>query len=69
VILDLSRVSFCDSSGIGALMQIYATFKREHRRLALAGISDRVRNTLGIAKVLSLFDVFATADDAEETLS
>ena len=69
VILDLSDVTFCDSSGVGALMQIYTTFKRENRRLALAGVTERVRAILGITRVLSLFAVFATVEDAEAALT
>ena len=69
VILDLSGVVSCDSSGIGALMQIYDTFKRENRRLALACINERVQAILVIAKVFSYFNVFRTVEEAEETLT
>jgi anti-sigma B factor antagonist len=68
VILDLRGVSSCDSSGIGALMQVYNTFKREDRRLALVGLNERVEAVLGITKVLSFFKVFATVEEAEDML-
>jgi anti-anti-sigma factor len=66
VILDLSGVTFCDSSGVGALMQIHNTFKRENRRLALAAVNERAAFALRIAQVLSLFTVFPTLAEAEE---
>jgi anti-sigma B factor antagonist len=68
LILDLSGVSFCDSSGVGALTQIHLTFKRENRRLALAAINERVKSILEITRVLGYFAVFATVEEAEENL-
>ena len=67
VILDLSAVSFCDSSGVGALTRIHLTFERENRRLALAGLSERVKAILVITRVLEKFKVFATVEEAEAT--
>jgi anti-anti-sigma factor len=67
VILDLSGVTFCDSSGVGALMQIHSSFKRENRRLALAAINERTALVLRIAQVLPYFTVFLTVDEAEAT--
>lgn len=66
VILDLSGVLFCDSSGIGALMQIHSAFKRENRRLALAAVNERATFPLRIAQVLRYFTVFLTVEEAEE---
>ena len=42
VILDLSGVISCDSSGVGELMRIHIAFKREKRRLALAATREKV---------------------------
>jgi anti-sigma B factor antagonist len=67
VILDLSGVTFCDSSGVGALTQIHNAFKRENRRLALAAVNERAAFALRIAQVLPYFNVFLTVEEAEET--
>ena len=67
VILDLSGVTSCDSSGVGALMQIQAAFKRENRRLALAAANERTRVPLRYAQVLPYFTIFATTEEAEES--
>lgn len=69
VILDLSGVTFCDSSGVGALMQIHSSFKRENRRLALAAVNERTALALRIAQVLPYFTVFVTIDEAEDTFA
>lgn len=64
VILDLTGVTFCDSSGVGALTQLLDTFKRENRRLAIVP-SDRVKFVLGIAQVIDFFTRFPTVEEAE----
>jgi anti-anti-sigma factor len=68
VILDLGGVIACDSSGVGQLMRIHITFKREKRRLALAATRQKVETILKVAKVLEYFNVFATVEEAEAAL-
>jgi len=65
VILELSGVISCDSSGVGELMRIQNTFKREKRRLALAATPEKVATILKVAQVLEYFNVFATVEEAE----
>ena len=67
LILDLSGVQNCDSRGIAALVQIYQAFQREGRRLALAGVNERVRVVLSITRVGPLFKTFTSPTEAEET--
>jgi anti-anti-sigma factor len=67
VILDLRGVTFCDSSGVGALTQLLDTFKRENRRFAIVP-SDRVTFVLGIAQVLDFFTRFSTVEEAEDAV-
>ena len=67
LILDLSGVQNCDSRGIAALVQIYQAFQREGRRLALAGLNERVRLVLSITRVGPLFKTFTSPTEAEET--
>ena len=68
VILDLSAVSFCDSSGVGELMKIHTTCKREKRRLALVVSPGKVQFVLRVAQVLEYFTVYATVEEAEAAL-
>jgi anti-anti-sigma factor len=68
VILDLTGVPSSDSRGVAALVQIHNSFKRENRRLALVGLSYRVRHVLEITRVLGLFTVFLTLAEAEEAV-
>jgi anti-sigma B factor antagonist len=68
VIIDLSGVSACDSSGVGELMRVHTAFKREQRRLALAATREKVQTILKIAQVFGYFNVFATVEEAEAAL-
>ena len=69
VILDMARVDYVDSSGVGAIAQIQKSFQLEHRRLALVGLTPRVRQALEITHVLKMLTVFATASEAANALT
>jgi anti-sigma B factor antagonist len=69
VILDLSAVPYVDSTGVGALMQIFVHLRREQRQLGLAAPNPRVLAALEITHVQSLFPVFPNVAEAERRLS
>lgn len=56
VVLDLSNLSFMDSSGLGALVGLYVTARRAGVELQLINLSQRVRELLGITNLLSIFE-------------
>lgn len=68
LILDLSDLIDVDSTGIAVLVRALASTKLQKRRLALVGISEKVRRPLEITQVLGLFTVFETLREAEEAL-
>jgi anti-anti-sigma factor len=69
VILDMALVDYVDSSGVGALAQLHKSFQLEHRRLALVGLTTKVRQVLEITHVLKMLTVFATGPEAESALT
>ena len=56
VILDLSRVGFLDSSGLGALVAVMKLLE-EGRRLELAGLTPMVRKVLRLTRMDSVFTI------------
>ena len=64
LILDLTQVPFVDSAGVGALVAAYVTHDRG-RRLALVGVTERVRNTMHVAHVEQFFRFYETAKAAQ----
>lgn len=67
MVLDLSRVEFVDSSGLGAIV---ATMKHlgQDRDLALAGLTPAVQRVFQLTRMDSVFNIFATLDGARSGL-
>jgi anti-anti-sigma factor len=57
VILDLSGVRRIDSSGVGALMEIWACTSRSGARLVLSGLEAAPQRLLGRTGIIRLFEV------------
>ncbi len=57
VVLDLTDLSFMDSSGLGSIIGLYVSAKSAGNRLELINLSARVRQLFSITNVLSLFEV------------
>jgi anti-sigma B factor antagonist len=66
LILDLSGVPYIDSAGVGALVGAYVTHEKEGRKLILAGVTQRVRNTMEVTRVAQFFQ-FSDSVHAAET--
>ena len=62
VILDLSRVEFLDSSGLGAVVSVMKTLAPE-RRLELAGMTPVVAKVFALTRMDSIFTLHATVPD------
>ena len=63
VVLDLSKVEFIDSSGLGAIVAAMKHMGTE-RRLALAGLTPAVARVFQLTRMDSVFSVFPTLDGA-----
>jgi anti-sigma B factor antagonist len=67
LILDLTKVPYMDSAGLGALVGAYVTHQREGTRLLLVGVNQRVLNALKITRVEQFFRFFDTLASAEKS--
>jgi len=67
-VLDLSGVTFLDSSGLHALLRARAYLAREDRSLVLVCPNGPARRVLDLASVLDTFVVYATAEAAADAL-
>lgn len=65
VMLDLSRVDFVDSSGLGALVTARKYLSAEQRPLELAGMTPPVAKVLRLTRMDSVFTLHADAPDGE----
>jgi anti-sigma B factor antagonist len=67
--IDLGDVTFLDSTGIGALVQLQNSATACDKQLQLARIPDRVRKLLALTGLDVVFAEFTPADDTPGTLS
>ncbi|MBI1804794.1 MAG: STAS domain-containing protein [Ignavibacteriae bacterium] len=64
LVIDLQRVNYMNSSGIGALIAAHASYARNAGQVRLVGISKNVQNLFVITKLIDTFEVFDSMDDA-----
>lgn len=69
LVLDMTRVRYVDSSGLGAIIGAYVTLERKYKRLLLAGLNDRIWSLFRTCKVDELFTRYSTVADAERIAS
>lgn len=63
-VLDLSDVSFIDSTGLGVLISLMRHLKENHGELRLVGLQDEVRAIFEITRLFRVFDVAASVEAA-----
>jgi anti-sigma B factor antagonist len=64
VVLQLERVEFMDSSGLGALVRLVSSARANGSDLKLCAIPKQVRKTLELTNLLSLFEIYDTEAEA-----
>ena len=64
IIINLQDVDYMDSSGIGALIFICSTIKKQNLKLALTNIHGSVKKVIELTKLTSYFPIGETMDDA-----
>jgi anti-sigma B factor antagonist len=67
IILEMSDVKYVNSSGIGNIVRAFSTVKEAGGKLKLAGVSDKVEGVLSITKLLSIFELFNSVEDAAKS--
>ncbi|HXJ16949.1 MAG TPA: STAS domain-containing protein [Candidatus Polarisedimenticolia bacterium] len=69
IVLNVDKVSFLDSSGIGTLVAAYHTAKSHGASLALCCLGPSVEGMLRITKLLTVFSTYKTEADAVRSLA
>jgi anti-sigma B factor antagonist len=65
LLINLSEVSYIDSSGIGEMVSGFTTVTNSGGQLKLVGLSKRVKDLLQITKLYTVFEAF---DDETEAV-
>jgi anti-sigma B factor antagonist len=56
IAVDLSDVNYMDSSGLGALVSVYVSAKRQHCQLRLINVGPRLQQLFRLTKLNSVFE-------------
>ncbi|GAA2408338.1 STAS domain-containing protein [Streptomyces glaucosporus] len=64
VVLDMSHVAFCDSSALGAFVEVFRRRSEEGLRFALAGLQPEVRRVMELTRLVDVLPLHATVADA-----
>lgn len=65
ILLNLAKVGYIDSSGIGELVSSYTAIgKEEGGQLKLLNLTQKLQDLLTITKLLTVFDVYESEEEA-----
>lgn len=64
IVIDLSPVTFVDSSGLSVIISIFKLLNRLEGTLKLCGLNDQPNELLQITQLHRLFTVVASCDEA-----
>jgi anti-sigma B factor antagonist len=66
LVIDLTGLHFCDSSGIAALLSARARALAVHGEIMLAGVPNHLRRVLAVVGLDQMFPMYPTTQDAIE---
>jgi anti-sigma B factor antagonist len=64
VLVEMSGVSYIDSSGIASLVEAYQSARRGSTPFALVAVSDAARRVLELARLDQVFSIHASISEA-----
>ena len=64
LVLDLSRLRFVDSSGLGAMLSCLRQLTAKSGDLKLCGMSKQVRALFELVRMHRIFDIYGTREEA-----
>jgi anti-sigma B factor antagonist len=69
VIINLEKVSYIDSSGIGALISSLSNLKKYQGGLKIINVYASVRKVFELTKLTSFFEIYDSEEDAYEAFN
>jgi anti-sigma B factor antagonist len=69
IILNVDKVGYIDSAGLGMLVAMYRDAKSHGASLALCHLGSHFEGVLQITKLLTVFDTYKTEADAVRSLA
>lgn len=69
ILLNLAKVSYIDSSGLGELVSGYSTLLKNEGELKLFNLSDKVHGLMTLTKLLTIFDIYENEAEAIDSFT
>jgi anti-sigma B factor antagonist len=63
LLVDLSQVSYIDSSGVASLVEGYQTAKKKTLKFGLIGVSSAAMSVLQLARLDKVFPIYANIEE------
>lgn len=64
LVMNLAQVSYIDSTGLGTLVYLLRQVAGYGGKMSLTGVSPNVRNVLEVTRLLTVFTIYETEDEA-----
>ncbi len=64
IVVDLSKVKWMNSSGLGILMACMTSVNSAGGQLKISGTTEKIKNLFMITKLITIFETYETADRA-----
>lgn len=68
LIIDLSKTSYCNSSGLSALLSANRLCKNSNGKFVLTGLQPNVKKMIEIAQLHRVLNITETLEDAEKEM-
>lgn len=69
VVIDLSKVEWMNSTGLGILISGLTTLRNNGGELKLACVTDKIESLLTITKLITVFENYDTVEEAVKSFS
>ncbi len=64
ILLNMSKVNWVNSTGLGILVSAFHTLKKNGGQLKICEVSDRIDNILNVTQLKLVFETFESCDEA-----
>src|SRR5262252_8123092 len=64
LVIDMSNVSFLDSAGVGALVQLFVHRRNQGQKFALAGLKGQAIAVMQVSGLVKLLPIYASVTEA-----
>jgi len=69
IILNLAKVNYMDSSGVGELVGTFTTVNNRNGKMKLLNLTDKIHDLLQITQLLTVFECFTDEQEAVESFN